>query len=257
MNKIYAPLTKQIHRFTEQICTFISPPHCTCCHAPLHDHSEILCETCITEFIVATQVPYCPTCGTNTGPYALLDDHCHICYHKKPSIARIARVSTYQGPIKTIIGQLKYNGQTRFDKYLGTQLASAIIGDTQFHDIDGIVPIPLHWRRHLYRTYNQSAIIANVTSAELKKYGLQAPVKRDLIRKIKTPSQMKLSRKQRLENLKMAFAIRKDAPFADKHICLIDDVTTTGATLHMAAQLLKKFGCRKVSAAVIAVTPSP
>ena len=255
MKVIYAPLSRQIQRLTEAICHFISPPCCTICNAPLHEHSEILCAGCLIEFVLATQVPYCPTCGTNCGLYALLDDHCHFCYHKKNIITRTVRVSSYQGPIKKIIGQLKFNGQTRFDKYLGTQLAAAIIGDTHFHDIDIIVPIPLHWRRHLHRTYNQSTIIANITAGELRKYGLWVPVNNDLIRKRKTPPQIKLSRKKRLENLKEAFAIRKDAPFIDKHICLIDDVTTTGATLHMAAQLLKKFGCKKISAAVIAVTP--
>ena len=117
MKVIYAPLSRQMQCLTEAICHFISPPCCTICNAPLHEHSEILCAGCLIEFVLATQVPYCPTCGTNCGLYELLDDHCHFCYHKKNIITRTVRVSSYQGPIKKIIGQLKFNGQTRFDKY--------------------------------------------------------------------------------------------------------------------------------------------
>ena len=193
----------------------------------------------------------------NVGMYGLIDEKCHLCQGKKPYITHATRVGPYRGSLKSLLIKLKFNKQTRLDRYLGQHLASALLATDHVDLIDYLLPIPLHWQRYLQRGYNQSELIAQETHYELAKCGLKIPIRKDLVRTQNTPPQMHLSRNERLNNLKNAFALRKDAPFKGKHICIIDDVTTTGATLHVAARLLKKAGAKTVSMAVIAVTPSP
>ena len=88
---------------------------------------------------------------------------------------------------------------------------------------------------------------------ELKKQDCTIPINSDLVRLRNTAPQTSMAPSHRLINLKGAFGVRRDAGFQDKHICLIDDVTTTGTTLRVAAQTLKKAGAARVSAAVLAV----
>ncbi|MCP4709176.1 MAG: ComF family protein [Planctomycetes bacterium] len=115
------------------------------------------------------------------------------------------------------------------------------------------MPIPLHWRRRWSRRYDQAQLLTRATQLALKQQNLSIPVNCDLLRIRHTAPQTSMAHSHRLQNLKGAFAVRSDAPLQGKHICLIDDVTTTGTTLRIAGRTLIKAGAAQVSAAVIAV----
>jgi ComF family protein len=231
----------------------ICPPACAACNAPVADNCDVLCLPCWDRFRQNLQTPCCPTCGHDCGPYSLIDDRCHRCRRRRPVVSRVIRVGPYLDPFRRLILGFKFHRQSRFDRFLGDLLASAVLGEPEIRRVDYFVPIPLHWRRKWVRSYNQAELLALSLKAGLKKQGLEIPVNMDLVRIRHTPPQTSLSAGQRLVNLRGAFAARPDADFRGKHICLIDDVTTTGATLRAAGQTLRKAGAAGVWAAVLAV----
>ncbi len=152
-----------------------------------------------------------------------------------------------------MIINLKFHNTPKLDKFLGNLLAAAIMGSQIARQADFFVPIPLHWRRQLRRKYNQSELLAQTAVSTLCKQGFKTAYNDDLKRVRYTRPQVSLAVTDRLRNLHNAFQVRPAAPYEGKHICLIDDVSTTGTTLRVAANTLLKAGAAQVSAAVIAV----
>jgi len=236
-----------------QTLEWIYPSVCPGCKRRLGEFREILCTDCWNGLQTALSVPYCRRCGRDTSPYTQVEGRCPRCRKEKPKLSHLCRVGRYQEPIREIILAYKFHRQSWFDEFLGNLLAEAILGSEALRTADFLVPIPLHWRRKWVRTYNQSELLAEQAAKRLKRDGVSIPVNLDLVRMRYTPPQTTLPPEKRLVNLKHAFSARPDAPFRGKHICLIDDVTTTGTTLHYAAKALRKAGAETVSAAVIAV----
>ena len=116
--------------------------------------------------------------------------------------------------------------------------------------MDFLVPVPLHWRRRLERGFNQAFLLAN----QLRTF--RVPICRDLVRIRYTRRQWDLNPAQRRRNVKGAFAVRRDHPFEDKIVCLVDDITTSGATLNECAKVLKRAGAEKVYTIVLAFAES-
>jgi ComF family protein len=119
-------------------------------------------------------------------------------------------------------------------------------------EIDLIVPIPLHPTRRRERGYNQSQILAEMLSQDLK-----IPIlAENLIRIRHTPNQARLTQKERWTNLEAAFKINNSNRFRDKSILLIDDLYTTGATVSQVSGLLKTAGAREVKVLTLAIAVS-
>ena len=112
-------------------------------------------------------------------------------------------------------------------------------------DIDALLPVPLHWLRRARRGYNQADEIAAPLSRSLG-----VPVIRNVRRVRATPFQSGLDAAERARNLRRAFAVRGDLPY--RHILIVDDVITTGATLDTLATVLRRAGTERVSALCLA-----
>jgi ComF family protein len=109
---------------------------------------------------------------------------------------------------------------------------------------DALVPVPLHPARRRERGYNQAELLAKAMAAETG-----FPIIAHELRRIRaTPSQTKLDRHARAENVKDAFALAKDLSFTGLKILLVDDVYTTGATLNECARMLREAGAASVFA---------
>lgn len=136
--------------------------------------------------------------------------------------------------------------------YLGEHLGRAMaeIHHERLADCDMVVAVPLNWTRFVSRGYNQAVLIARPLASRL---GL--PLLRPLLRRRPTPHQTRLARGPRQENLERAFAVRRSARLGGRKILLVDDVTTTGATLEAAAACLKQAGAGSVVALTAARTP--
>jgi ComF family protein len=154
-----------------------------------------------------------------------------------------------EGPLQSLIHELKYKNKFTVGYYLGKQMA--LLGNTKIKtwQVDFIIPVPLHILKKTERGYNQSYYIAKGLSKEVK-----IPVKTDKIkRRIFTKSQATLSANQRKQNIKGAFSLNKKNFVNQKRVLLIDDVITTGATVSACGEILKKAGAQKVFALSTAI----
>lgn len=247
----FNPFTAVRHIAAETL-ELICPSRCAACGRSPKDSGQLLCGTCWESIREGIGQIYCRTCGHTAGGFSLIDDRCHLCQGRRLHVSRLVRTGPYDETLRTLIHALKYHRQDRLDVLLGQMLAAAILGDSRMADIDALIPIPLHWRRRWVRQYNQAELLARACARELRKNETKVPVRCDLVRVRATEPQFSLPVSSREANLRGAFAARPDAPLAGRHICLIDDITTTGATLHVAARTLKKAGAARVTAAVLA-----
>ena len=244
---------KTVRNAINHLGELIYPPICSACNCKIINTDDTLCPECWQQLRQAILISACPTCGKSTSQYEVFNGKCHNCQETSSEIEFIIRVGSYQGALKKLILDLKYHQQNRLDYFLGSLAADAALSRAEIRDIDYLVPIPLHWRRRFTRGYNQSEILAQQISKKLAKANIKIPVSCDLVRTRNTKPQTILPTGKRKNNLIGAFAVRPDAPYVDKSICMVDDVTTTGATLNTAAKELKRFGVKSVSAIVIIV----
>lgn len=134
------------------------------------------------------------------------------------------------GAYRKIPHQLKYHGDLSLGRRFGHMLGQKLKHAEHFTDVDAVIPVPLHWTRKWSRGYNQAEIIAS----EVAK-ALDVPIRNDiLIRNRRTRTQTKIDPKKKAENVKGAFSAYYDLSenSAYHHILLVDDVFTSGATLH-------------------------
>lgn len=147
----------------------------------------------------------------------------------------------YEGVLKEAIHLLKFNKHRRLAKPLARLLA-----DLDLPEADVIVPVPMHIRQLRQREFNQTALIAR----HLGKLIL-VPLMIDGLKKVRdTAAQIDVDRKERLRNLKKAFAASDSV--TGKRIILVDDVVTTGATVRECARVLAKSGAIEITVIALA-----
>lgn len=154
---------------------------------------------------------------------------------------------TKRGRIQRILHALKYRNQPDIGVVLG-RVYGKKLKDCGY-EFDLIVPVPLHRMRLRRRGYNQSEKFAEGL-AEM----LEIPAMKDvLIRLTKTETQTRKTKLKRWENVSSVFAVSNESSIRGRHVLLVDDVVTTGATLEACATVLVQSGCSDVSVASIAV----
>ena len=159
---------------------------------------------------------------------------------------------TSGSPLQQSMHRLKYKGRKDIGIYYGRQMGKALKESGRFDDCDLIVPLPLYPEREKKRGYNQSAIIAETVSCLLA-----IPVCCTAVSRIKkTETQTSKSRIERWKNMDSTFEIRNDEQLHGRHILLIDDIVTTGASLEACAGVLLKIPGLKLSIACLAHTVS-
>jgi ComF family protein len=150
--------------------------------------------------------------------------------------------------IQDILHALKYRKNTDIGLMLGRKFAEEIKMCTWIADIDCLIPIPLSKKKTQLRGYNQSEYIAKGMGEVLNLEVITTAVER-----IKhTETQTSKTRAERLDNMKAAFEVKEPSMLNQKHVLLIDDVITTGATLESCAEAILKQGNTKLSIATLA-----
>ena len=140
----------------------------------------------------------------------------------------------HENPFKQIPKALKYGGNLAAGRFFSARLGRYMAAALQFADVDLVVPVPLHWYRKWRRGYNQAQVIA----AEVAKV-LGARLGADVLcRTRRTRTQTRLDADARLKNVAGVFQVRKP-PLEARHILLLDDTFTTGATLATCFQALR------------------
>lgn len=152
------------------------------------------------------------------------------------------------GKVQHLIHELKYKGNKEAGVFLGQQLGESIKDAPLFQGIDCLIPVPLHPKREKQRGYNQSLMIAQGIHEAT---GIPMSEKY-LIRAVHTATQTKKTADERFKNVKDIFEVRFSNELENKHILLIDDVLTTGATLEACAHQLEGIPGITISAATAA-----
>ncbi len=153
------------------------------------------------------------------------------------------------GMVRGMLHQLKYHNRPEIGVYLGALLAEKFSAQPWFQSIDAIVPVPLHAAKKARRGYNQSDCIAE----GIARYSHKPVLLNAVERTRNTSSQTDKNRKERIENVADAFMLRRPRRLEGKHILLVDDVLTTGATLaSCGGSILSGANCT-LSIATIAI----
>ena len=236
-------------RIGQGLIDLVYPPSCLMCSAALGEEGG-LCPRCwrAAPFI---ERPYCQRLGT---PFPF--DHGGDLLSPQaiahpPVFAKARAVARYDGPARALVHGLKYSDRHDLVRPMAAWMARA--GAELLAEADLLVPVPLHWTRLWRRRFNQAVLLADAIAA---KSGHEvAP--RALRRVKRTRPQFGLSRNERADNLQGAFRVDPGAGLAGRHILLIDDVFTTGATANAAARRLLKAGAQSVSLLTFACVASP
>lgn len=155
---------------------------------------------------------------------------------------------SYEPPLDAVVHALKYGRQAHLGRQIGRRLARETT--PVLREIDTIVPVPLHWRRHLARGYNQAAEIAAGLAA-----AATLPLRPVLRRRKATRRQARLPFDRRAANVLGAFGVRAGRRVDGLRCLLVDDVVTTGATLEQAARALRAAGAASVLCLAAGRTP--
>ncbi len=237
------------------LINLIFPTFCIRCHHP----EKIICDDCL-KTVKPLNIQLCPLCEKTVTMNGEICRSCQRRFH--PAIDNLLVTSDYKNKLLAkSIHLLKY----KFIRDLAPPLAQVLVTGLNKFKLptpDFILPIPLHPRRLRWRGFNQAELLSQEVSINLLP-GLTIPIISDLVVRQKyTPPQKNIrSYKARQENLKNAFQVNPDFDWklnklpkqnlTGKNILIIDDITTTGATILNFAKELKKLHPKSISAVVL------
>ncbi|WP_020589770.1 ComF family protein [Desulfobacter curvatus] len=216
--------------------------------------SVCFCLTCLGQGMPVFDHPFCPACGRcfESGP----DHLCGACLETPMAMQSVRAAFVYKGMIQRALGLFKYQSKLSLARPFERHLFQAFATHFDMDHFHLIMPIPLHGSKAKKRGFNQSYfLVRNFPRLYKDAYDRPPPWRIDisgLARVRATISQTGLDHKARKKNLTQAFACPNPARIKGKHILLVDDVFTTGATCDAAAQTLLAAGAAGVSALVLA-----
>ncbi len=201
------------------------PRTCPACGAMLIEGERTFCTRCLTEAPLTDH----PTSAYNPLLEHLRDSHP---IERAASLIAFPKGSGWRNAVH----QFKYEGAWRVALECGEWLGEALAAGGLFYGVDLVVPVPLHPLKFLSRGYNQATYIAEgVADALQRPYNTS-----NLIRRRHNPSQTLKKADERWENVEDIFALRRPEEFDGKHILLVDDVVTSGATLLACAKVIQR-----------------
>lgn len=157
---------------------------------------------------------------------------------------------TKESLVQRLLHQLKYRGNRDLGTFLGRMMGQQLAQSNRFLQVEALVPLPLFPARERSRGYNQAALLCAGIAEFLQKPVLQHAV----VRKTPTATQTRKSRLQRWQNMEDRFELREGAGLEGKHLLLVDDVVTTGATLEACGRELLKAPDVRLSIATLCLS---
>lgn len=211
------------------------------------------CPGCL-ESLMPLAAPVCACCGRRVGGGVGGDSLCGRCRERPPAFDMARAAFAYQGSLRTVVHGFKYRGKTQLARPLGRLLQTAYHHFWQERPVDLILPVPLYRRRLRERGFNQALLLVR----GWQRAGGTPPPPVDggvLVRVRATASQAGLDRRARCSNIAGAFAVRTPERVAGRHVLVVDDVLTTGATVEECARAIKANGAAAVDVLTLARVP--
>ncbi|MFZ2447871.1 MAG: ComF family protein [Syntrophobacteraceae bacterium] len=246
MRRILSRIPEGLKLIGSMLADLCFPKSCAGC-GKIDNRSEgFWCAACVEE-IPRIASPICPRCGRPFLDAPDSPDHlCGECLKSAFHFDSARSAVLHAGIVRDRIHQFKFHGRLEWVRPLAELLEITHSG-REIAPLDMVLPVPLHINRIKERGFNQSGLLARELA---RKLGL--PVFYDLlIRQKWTEPQTRLNRRERLKNVKGAFAAPDAEKIRDRRILLIDDVFTTGETLSECARTLKKKGASEVHALTV------
>jgi len=230
------------------------PPRCHGC-GDLVESQSALCPTCWTAVTFLSE-PMCSCCGLpfdfdpagGASAGAAGDFLCGACLAEAPVFSRARAVMRYDEGSRPLLLGFKHADRTEAAATFATWLVRA--GRDLVATADLVAPVPLHWRRLFVRRYNQSQLLTRALARRCR----LTEVPDLLLRRRATPSQGRLTRRERQRNVAGAFTVnpRRADLLADRRLLLVDDVMTIGATVAACARAARAAGAEEVDVLVLA-----
>jgi len=215
------------------------PHHCAGCGSDVISEKQVLCLRCQSAL---------PFTGFHLHQHNPVEK---IFWGRMPvNNAASLLYFTKDSLLQQLIHQLKYRGNKEIGHYFGEKIGEAIRQSKHFNGLDALVPLPLYAARERKRGYNQAAVVCEGIASTT-----QLPILKKVITRVKaTAAQTHKRRTARFQNMEGKFRLRNAAAIQQKHILLVDDVVTTGATLEACGQTLLAAGNVQISIFTIAFT---
>ncbi len=237
----------------DAVLSVVLAPSCAACGTLLeHPTRGPVCGACWQSIRPLTP-PLCECCGDPLPSWRVISvpmAMCPRCRRGRRFVDRARAVGAYDGALRAVVHALKYEGRRSLAKPLANLMRERCAA--MLDGADCLVPVPLHRSRRRARGFNQALDLARHLGA----CGL--PVRQALRRARATPTQTGLPAAQRHRNMRHAFASSWRArPIHGAIVVLVDDVSTTGATIEACARVLKELGVREVRAVTAARVVMP
>jgi ComF family protein len=233
--------------FCDGLLQLVYPHICWICQQRQPELRDGVCPDCEQSI---THEPHttCPRCCSTVGPYVNLDAGCAKCKDESFAFDNAVRLGQYEGTLREAILRMKHAGGMDFAEVIGQLWARHAEAKLRELRPTVVVPVPLHWTRRWRRGFNQSEILAHAFSQKL---GL--PFRPSWLRRTRrTAPQTRQTPAQRRSNVHNAFAVRRGLDLRGHTVLLVDDVLTTGATVHEAARALRRAHAERIIVAVLA-----
>ena len=235
-----------VHWAGKGLLSLCFPSCCGVCDERTADGC-FLCERC-AEDVERICEPRCERCSFPFRGAITEKFTCANCEQRELHFECAVACFVSDGPVRTFIHGFKYSGQFYYRKTLSAWLAETL-DDARIaaHPFDALVPVPLHHVRYRERDFNQAEVLAKGIAEKAGK-----PVWNALRRVRNTPTQTRLDREERAENLRGAFVVRRPEQIKGRDLLLVDDVFTTGSTVEECSRILRKAGAASVRVITVA-----
>ena len=228
-----------MHPIVQSLLQTLFPTSCACCGEVLVQGEQQICLHCFTSL-------------THTLYSSHYDNHTErILFGRIPNFNHATSMLTFRhgNTVQHLVHAMKFKKNSELCLFMGRQMGQDLLHSGRFDDIDLLLPVPLHWRRRLKRGYNQSELlcrgIGEIMNREVNT--------KALIRHRYTSQQSLTSSGDRESNVAGAFRVKYPEQLEGRHLLLVDDVLTTGATITSCCEALGKVSGIRISVATLSI----
>lgn len=228
----------QFPTFNFQLLQVLFPSTCACCGSVLVSGERQVCMHCLMDMASTGFSSF----SDNVAERMLLG---RFPFEAATAIYHFRRDNRVRG----MVHAMKFHGNDELCRLMGRQMGMELLRSGRFDDVEVLVPVPLHWRRKLGRGYNQSELLCRGIADVMPR-----PVNTTAVVRHRYTRRQSLQKSSlRATNVEGAFRVRRPDELAGRHLLLVDDVLTTGATITACANVLAAVPDVTISVAMFSI----